>query len=125
MVAVEGDIVYGAFLLLIYSLGMGLPLLAIAYTSSSLIASYLTFFVSPSSHLRSPLPSPAIPTTSSLAYHEICKALKISPPSIHSLIERLNDSGFRASRTHFSDTGVKTEAKMGEVKEILRNIGNF
>ena len=33
MVAVEGDIVYGAFLLLIYSLGMGLPLLAIAYTS--------------------------------------------------------------------------------------------
>ena len=53
-------------------------------------------------------------------YHGICKALKISPPSIHSLIERLNESGFRASRTHFSDTGVKTEAKMGEVKEILR-----
>ena len=52
-------------------------------------------------------------------YHGICKALKISPPSIHSLIERLNDSGFRASRTHFSDTGVKTEAKMEEVKEIL------
>ncbi|PXF53692.1 MAG: tRNA (guanine(10)-N(2))-dimethyltransferase [Candidatus Methanophagaceae archaeon] len=53
-------------------------------------------------------------------YHGICKALKISPPSIHSLIERLNDSGFRASRTHFSDTGVKTEAKMKEVKEILK-----
>jgi len=53
-------------------------------------------------------------------YHEICKALKISPPSIHFLIERLNDSGFRASRTHFSDTGFKTEAKMEEVKEILR-----
>lgn len=33
LVAVEGDILYGGFLLAIYSLGLGLPLLAIAYTS--------------------------------------------------------------------------------------------
>ncbi len=33
MVAVEGDILYGAFLLVIYSLGLVLPLLAIAYTT--------------------------------------------------------------------------------------------
>ncbi len=33
IVAVEGDILYGAILLAIYSLGLGIPLLAIAYTS--------------------------------------------------------------------------------------------
>ena len=33
MVAVEGDVLYGGFLLTIYSLGLGLPLLAIAYSS--------------------------------------------------------------------------------------------
>jgi cytochrome c-type biogenesis protein len=33
MVAVQGDILYGGILLVIYSLGLGLPLLAIAYTS--------------------------------------------------------------------------------------------
>lgn len=34
MVAVHGDILYGGILLVIYSLGLGLPLLAVAYTSS-------------------------------------------------------------------------------------------
>jgi len=33
LVAVEGDIFYGGILLAIYSLGLGIPLLAIAYTS--------------------------------------------------------------------------------------------
>ncbi len=33
IVAVEGDILYGAFLLVIYSLGLVVPLLAIAYTT--------------------------------------------------------------------------------------------
>jgi cytochrome c-type biogenesis protein len=33
MVAVEGDILYGAILLALYSMGMGIPLLAVAYTS--------------------------------------------------------------------------------------------
>lgn len=34
LVAVEGNIVYGAFLLFIYSLGLGIPMLVIAYSAN-------------------------------------------------------------------------------------------
>lgn len=42
LVAIEGDIVYGAFLLFIYSMGLGIPMLVIAYSaniSSSVLSS--------------------------------------------------------------------------------------
>lgn len=46
LVAIEGDVFYGAFLLFIYSLGLGIPMLIIAYSANvsstklSLIAKY-------------------------------------------------------------------------------------
>ena len=43
MVAVEGDILYGAFLLVIYSLGLGLPLLVIAYTTHFSLKPFLKY----------------------------------------------------------------------------------
>lgn len=43
MVAVEGDILYGGFLLVIYSLGLGLPLLAIAYTSHFTLKPFIKY----------------------------------------------------------------------------------
>ncbi len=52
-------------------------------------------------------------------YHAICKALRLSPPPIHSVIERLRARGFAASRTHFSLTGLKTEANLEVLKEVL------
>ncbi|WP_135606381.1 cytochrome c biogenesis CcdA family protein [Methanococcoides sp. NM1] len=42
LVAIEGDITYGAFLLFIYSMGLGIPMLVIAYSanvSSSVLSS--------------------------------------------------------------------------------------
>ncbi|CAD6494373.1 MAG: Thiol:disulfide interchange protein DsbD [Candidatus Argoarchaeum ethanivorans] len=43
MVAVEGDILYGGFLLVIYSLGLGLPLLVIAYTSRFTLKPFIKY----------------------------------------------------------------------------------
>ena len=53
-------------------------------------------------------------------HHAICKALKVPPSSISSLINALQSSGFSASRTHFSDTAFKTNARMVEIKDILK-----
>jgi cytochrome c-type biogenesis protein len=46
LVAIEGDLLYGAFLLFVYSLGLGIPMLVIAYSANisssklSMIAKY-------------------------------------------------------------------------------------
>jgi len=45
IVAVEGDILYGGILLTIYSLGLGLPLLAIAYTSRFTLKPFIKYSV--------------------------------------------------------------------------------
>jgi tRNA (guanine26-N2/guanine27-N2)-dimethyltransferase len=52
-------------------------------------------------------------------HHAICKALKVPPSCISSLIDALRSSGFSAGRTHFSDTAFKTDAKMAEIKRII------
>lgn len=51
--------------------------------------------------------------------HEIGRYRKKSTPKIEILIEKLKDSGFKASRTHLCLTGIKTDA---EIKEILKFI---
>ncbi len=53
-------------------------------------------------------------------YHNICRALRISPPPVQYLIDALRASGYKASRTHFSDTGFKTDASIEEIKSILK-----
>ncbi len=52
-------------------------------------------------------------------HHALCKALKIPPPPISSLLDALHSNGFSASRTSFSDTAVKTDARIDEIKAIL------
>ncbi len=53
-------------------------------------------------------------------HHAICKALKVPPSSITSLIDALRSNGFSASRTHFSDTAFKTDARIDAIKDVLK-----
>ncbi len=53
-------------------------------------------------------------------HHALCKALKIPPPPLTSLLDALHSNGFSASRTQFSDTAVKTDARIDEIKAILK-----
>lgn len=55
-------------------------------------------------------------------HHALCKALKIPPPSIPSLLDALRSNGFSASRTHFSDTAIKTDARIDELKRIVKRL---
>jgi tRNA (guanine26-N2/guanine27-N2)-dimethyltransferase len=51
--------------------------------------------------------------------HQICRALKIPPIPIGVVVDKLRDSGFAASRTHFSGTSFKTDADICAIAEIL------
>ena len=53
-------------------------------------------------------------------HHALCKALKVQPSPLYSLIDALRVNGFSASRTHFSDTAFKTDAGLEEIKAILK-----
>jgi len=47
--------------------------------------------------------------------HHLAKVLKIEPPKIEVLIKKLKKKGFKASRTHFCPTAIKTDAILREI----------
>lgn len=53
-------------------------------------------------------------------HHSICEKLRISPGKIDDLIERLRGRGHQASRTHFTGLGIKTDATLPELEEVLK-----
>ena len=52
-------------------------------------------------------------------HHRICKSLGTTPGPIDELIERLRSDGCKASRTHFSGVGIKTDAPLEVLQDIL------
>ncbi len=52
-------------------------------------------------------------------HHIICRDLKATPTAIGVLIDALRAQGFRASRTHYSGVGFKTDAPANEVKATI------
>ena len=53
-----------------------------------------------------------LPTSSHYDYHRVAQNQGVSPPKIEAVIEQLKDAGFAASRTHYSGTGIKTDAPL-------------
>jgi tRNA (guanine26-N2/guanine27-N2)-dimethyltransferase len=51
-------------------------------------------------------------TSSFYDYHHLAKLLGCSPPHIGIVLERIQASGYPATRTHFSGYGIKTEAPL-------------
>ena len=56
--------------------------------------------------------SKELPTSSFYDYHHIAKLLKVSPPDIGTVLDRITSAGYPATRTHFSGYGIKTEAPL-------------
>ncbi len=55
--------------------------------------------------------------------HFICKKWKIKHvPPLERVIEELKAHGYRASRTHLNATAIKTDARIDEIAELMRNI---
>ncbi|KXA92238.1 hypothetical protein AKJ65_07870 [candidate division MSBL1 archaeon SCGC-AAA259E19] len=51
--------------------------------------------------------------------HEVSSKASVSPPKFKRLINRLQDRGHVTLRTHFSDTGLRTDAPMEVLMEIV------
>jgi tRNA (guanine26-N2/guanine27-N2)-dimethyltransferase len=56
-----------------------------------------------------------LPTSSFYDYHVLAKRQGVSPPAIGTVLERLEDEGYRASRAHYAGTALKTDAPLAAV----------
>lgn len=55
-------------------------------------------------------------------HHIICERLKITPSKIDDVVRCLLASGWKASRTHFSGIGIKTDACLSEVEAAVKGV---
>ncbi len=53
--------------------------------------------------------------------HKLCKHLKCVVPKFDTIIMALKKKGYVAARTHFCDTGLRTDAPIDVVKKLLKN----
>ncbi|HNX17993.1 MAG TPA: tRNA (guanine(10)-N(2))-dimethyltransferase [Methanoregula sp.] len=60
-----------------------------------------------------------LPVSSHYDYHRLAQSLSTSPPQIETVIERLRLAGYAASRTQFSGTGIKTDAPLEVLLDII------
>ena len=52
--------------------------------------------------------------------HKLCKKLNVSHvPKMDDLLTYIKKQGFKASRTHFEYTAIKTDMEISQLKEIL------
>ena len=51
--------------------------------------------------------------------HTICKSLKISAPKLDLIFDEIRNEGFAAIKTHYNPLGIKTDANINKIKEIL------
>ncbi|NYT02465.1 MAG: tRNA (guanine(10)-N(2))-dimethyltransferase [Methanosarcinales archaeon] len=55
-------------------------------------------------------------------HHRICRRLGITPVTIDLVVEELQRAGWRASRTHFTGTGLKTDADIEGLQAVLLSL---
>ncbi|WP_459538093.1 tRNA (guanine(10)-N(2))-dimethyltransferase [Methanobrevibacter sp.] len=53
--------------------------------------------------------------------HSICKSLKISAPKFDLLLDEIRKEGFIAIKTHYNPLGIKSDAGIKDIEQILLN----
>lgn len=53
--------------------------------------------------------------------HEIASNMKIQVPKRKDIIDKIEKKGYPVSRTHFADTGFRTDAPLEDIKDIIKN----
>jgi len=51
--------------------------------------------------------------------HKLCRKFKATPGTAEDLVETIRSRGWKASRTHFSGVGIKTDAPYDVLREVL------
>ncbi|HID05611.1 MAG TPA: tRNA (guanine(10)-N(2))-dimethyltransferase [Armatimonadetes bacterium] len=54
--------------------------------------------------------------------HALASIWDVSPPSMVRLLMELEDRGYRATRTHFSGIGIKTDAPLDELRKAMMKV---
>jgi tRNA (guanine26-N2/guanine27-N2)-dimethyltransferase len=54
--------------------------------------------------------------------HKISKKLKISSPRLMDVLDKLEEEGFLVSRTHYRPTGIKTNAPLEKIEEVVSEL---
>jgi tRNA (guanine26-N2/guanine27-N2)-dimethyltransferase len=57
-------------------------------------------------------------------HHVLCRDLKATPSHIEVLLDALRAEGYKASRTHFSGVGFKTDAPLNAIKGIILRLSD-
>lgn len=57
--------------------------------------------------------------------HSICKSLKISAPKFELILSELEKEGYKAIRTHYNPIGIKTDAGIENIKNILIKLNDI
>ena len=53
--------------------------------------------------------------------HSICKSLKISAPKFDLVLDEIRKEGFIAIKTHYNPLGIKSDAGIKDIEQILLN----
>ena len=56
--------------------------------------------------------------------HSICKSLKVSAPKFDLILAELENKGFKAIRTHYDPLGIKSDAGIEDIQDILTELNN-
>ncbi|QYZ79780.1 tRNA (guanine(10)-N(2))-dimethyltransferase [Methanofollis formosanus] len=67
-----------------------------------------------------PLLRAELPTSSFYDYHRVAKRMRTSPPAMDVMLQRVQEAGYAATRTHYVGTGVKTGAPLEVVEAAVR-----
>lgn len=54
--------------------------------------------------------------------HVICRNLKISAPKLDTIIDKIKEKGFIATKTHFSPVGIKSDIGIEELNDIIKSL---
>lgn len=52
--------------------------------------------------------------------HQLARVMGLDAVPVEGLVQGLREAGYRASRTHFLQPGVKTDAPLGEIKLVIK-----
>ncbi|MDO5814532.1 MAG: tRNA (guanine(10)-N(2))-dimethyltransferase [Methanobrevibacter sp.] len=57
--------------------------------------------------------------------HTICKSLKVSAPKFDLILDELKNDGFEAIKTHYNPLGIKSDAGIEDIKNILTRLNEI
>lgn len=64
----------------------------------------------------------ALDTHPFIDIHALCDLHNLVPPKLTEIVSTIREFGHRAERTHFKPTAIRTNAKVGQVTEIVTNL---